>query len=206
MKFHYRIEDLEELKKKDRRMAAVIQSIGKIEPPLFPDLFKTLVYAQLARQGAACLSAPAFDSLQKAGITIDPETVIGITVSQLKTIGLTARQAHALHRLAGFAIEEEIKTQVLHNKTDDEVLKKLLVLPGIGPWKAEWLMVLSLNRMNVFCIHDQQVIQGLKQVYHHRQITRSLLHKYQRYFAPQGSLASFYLWKAAAEGSQQHWI
>ena len=60
------------------------------------------------------------------------------------------------------------------------------------------ILLFSLGRPDILSFGDLAIQRGLRMVYHHKAITPALFRKYQRRFSPYGSVASLYLWAAAA--------
>ena len=82
-------------------------------------------------------------------------------------------------------------------KPDEEVIRELSALKGIGVWTAEMILLFCMQRPDVFSYDDLAIQRGLRMVYHHRKIDRKLFEKYRRRFSPYCSVASLYLWAAA---------
>ena len=79
-------------------------------------------------------------------------------------------------------------------KPDEEVIRELSALKGIGVWTAEMILLFCMQRPDVFSYDDLAIQRGLRMVYHHRKIDRKLFEKYRRRFSPYCSVASLYLW------------
>ena len=77
---------------------------------------------------------------------------------------------------------------------DDEAIRALSSLKGIGVWTAEMILLFCMQRPDVFSYDDLAIQRGLRMLYHHRKIDRKLFEKYRRRFSPYGSGASLYLW------------
>ena len=79
-------------------------------------------------------------------------------------------------------------------KSDEEAIRELSSLKGIGVWTAEMILLFCMQRPDVLSCDDLAIQRGLRMVYHHRKIDRGLFEKYRRRFSPYGSVASLYLW------------
>lgn len=79
-------------------------------------------------------------------------------------------------------------------KSDEEAIRELSSLKGIGVWTAEMILLFCMQRPDVLSYDDLAIQRGLRMVYHHRKIDRGLFEKYRRRFSPYGSVASLYLW------------
>ncbi len=78
--------------------------------------------------------------------------------------------------------------------SDEDAIRALSSLKGIGVWTAEMILLFCLQRPDIFSYDDLAIQRGLRMVYHHRSIDRRLFEKYRRRFSPYCSTASLYLW------------
>ncbi len=83
------------------------------------------------------------------------------------------------------------------NKSDEDAIRQLCELKGIGVWTAEMILLFCMQRPNIFSFGDLALLRGIRMVYHHRKIERPLFEKYRRRFSPYGSVASLYFWAVA---------
>ena len=81
--------------------------------------------------------------------------------------------------------------------SDEQVCTKLSEQNGIGVWTAEMLMIFSMQRSNVLSYGDLAILRGLRMVYHHRKIDKTIFNKYWKRYSPYASVASLYLWAVA---------
>lgn len=81
--------------------------------------------------------------------------------------------------------------------SDEEAIRALSSLKGIGVWTAEMILLFCLQRPDVLSYGDLAIQRGLRMVYHHLEITHTLFERYRRRFSPCGSVASLYLWAVA---------
>ena len=80
---------------------------------------------------------------------------------------------------------------------DEDAIRALSSLKGIGVWTAEMILLFCLQRPDIFSYDDLAIRRGLRMVYHHREIDRERFERYRRRFSPYGSVASLYLWAVA---------
>lgn len=81
--------------------------------------------------------------------------------------------------------------------SDEEAIKALSALSGIGVWTAEMILLFCMQRPNVFSFGDLAIHRGLRMIYHHRNVDKKLFEKYRRRFSPYCSVASLYIWAVA---------
>lgn len=88
-------------------------------------------------------------------------------------------------------------SQKLSIKSDEEAIKELSSLQGIGVWTAEMILLFCMQRPNVLSFGDLAIQRGMRMVYHHRKIDRKLFEKYRRRLSPYCSVTSLYFWAVA---------
>jgi DNA-3-methyladenine glycosylase II len=195
MTFSYDINALEYLKKKDKKLAQVIDQIGPIERGINPDLFESLVSSIVAQQ----ISGKAFETVykrlkQKTDIT--PKGILSLTTEDIQACGMSLKKVSYIQGAATYFSHTDI--DLLRHMDDDTLINHLVELKGIGRWTAEMLLIFSLNRMNVLSKKDLAIRRGISMLYHHREITDALLDKYHKRYSPYASLASLYLWEISS--------
>ena len=52
--------------------------------------------------------------------------------------------------------------------SDEEAIRELSSLKGIGVWTAEMILLFCLQRPDIFSFDDLAIQRGLRMVYHHR--------------------------------------
>ena len=114
-----------------------------------------------------------------------------------KKFGMSFRKAEYILDNSQKVLSGAFDIHSLHSKSDDDVIKELSALKGIGVWTAEMLMIFCMQRQNILSYGDLAIVRGIRLLYRHRKIDRVLFEKYRRRFSPYGSVASLYLWAIA---------
>lgn len=195
MLFSYDNKALDYLRKKDKKLAGVIDLIGPIERHINPDLFESLVSSIVAQQ----ISGKAFETVYarlKAKSPITPEGILSLSINDIQSCGMSLKKASYIQSAATYFNHIDIET--LKTMTNEALIEHLVQLKGIGQWTAEMLLIFSLNRMNVFSKKDLAIRRGISMLYHHAKITEALLDKYHKRYSPYASLASLYLWEISS--------
>ena len=195
--FQYGETEIACLKQADKRMAAVIDSIGKVQRRVIPDLFAALVHSIVGQQISTKAHETIWRRMEDAQGQVTPEAIDRLSVDELQGFGITFRKAAYIRNAAHRVMDGTLDIQALHTMSDDEVRARLTELDGIGVWSAEMLMLFSMQRPDILSYGDLAIQRGLRMVYHHRRITRELFEKYRRRFSPYNSVASLYLWAVA---------
>ena len=81
--------------------------------------------------------------------------------------------------------------------TDEQVIRELSSLKGIGVWTAEMIMTFCMQRPDVVSYGDLAIIRGMRMLYRHREIDKEKFIRYRKRYSPYGTVASLYLWAIA---------
>ena len=171
MYFKYGEKELNYLKKKDKKLATVIDKVGVVERKLEPDIFVCIV-----------------------------KNIVGQQISNkadLEGIGISAKKAIWIKDFSRKVLEKEFSIEALYEKSDNDAIKELCTLDGIGKWTAEMVLIFSMNRMDVLSYGDFGIKNGMKILYNKKEITKDLFEKYRKRYSPYGSVASMYLWEVS---------
>ena len=196
--FRYGDKETEYLKRRDKRLAKVIEKVGKIERTVIPDLFAALVHSIVGQQ----ISTRAHETIwarMKHGLReITPQAIDRMPEEELQGFGISFRKAAYIKSAAKKIVCGEFDIQALETLPDEEVCAKLTELEGVGVWTAEMLMIFSMQRPDVFSFQDLAIIRGLRMTYRHRSIDRTKFDRYRKRYSPYASVASLYLWAVAS--------
>lgn len=197
MKWMIKQSDCEGLFDKDEKMKQLINKIEEIEVLIEPDLFTAIIHAIVSQNIPHERAERIMQGLIEKCGSLNVENVLNIEIQGIKECGLSFRKASYIYRIAQDIQSGYLDLEELETSSDIEVRNRLALLPGIGEWTADKLMIYSMNRKNIFSINDKLLQKGIRMVYHHRKVDDQLMRKYQRRFSPYGTLASFYLWEVA---------
>lgn len=194
MYFIYGDEEIEYLKSKDKILGEVIEKIGHIERVTDTDLFSSVVHHIIGQQISTKAQATIWQRLKDELGEVNAENIYTTDVSRLQSLGMSFRKAEYIKDFADKVHSGSINLQDISEMSDEEAIKALASLKGIGVWTAEMILLFCLQRLDIFSFDDLAIQRGLRMVYRHRKIDRKLFEKYRRRFSPYCSVASLYLW------------
>lgn len=108
---------------------------------------------------------------------------------------MTLRKAEYIKGIASAALTGEVDFSKLHTLTDEEIIKKLSSLNGVGIWTAEMLLIFSLCRPDVVSYGDLAIRRGMMNLYGLKELPKEKFNRYRKKYSPYGSVASLYLWE-----------
>ena len=196
--YPYGETEIEYLKKKDKKLAVVIELLGHPERPLDDDLFLAIVHSIVGQQISTKAAATIWGRMQENLGEITPESIVCAGTDQLQSFGMTFIKAQNIVSFAEKIADREFDLDAIYSMTDKEAIEALSSLKGIGVWTAEMILLHCLKRPDIVSYGDLAILRGMRMVYRHRKIDRKLFEKYRKRYSPYGSVASIYLWKVSS--------
>lgn len=186
------------LKESDPVMRGIIEQVGAFRmefgEPVFHSLAEAIVYQQLNGKAAATIFK-RFAAL--AGDPVTPEGIAKLTDEQLRSVGLSKQKSSYLRDMAERALRGELDFTRLPEMTDDEVIKHLTQVKGVGVWTAHMFLMFTLKRPNVLPTGDFAVQMAIKKHYNKRKLPKPMqMEKIARVWEPYRSVACWYLWRS----------
>ena len=141
----------------------------------------------------------------KAAITIkkkfnllltNNDNLLDIPDEKIRLIGISSRKVEYIKNVHKFFESNEHDFQKL---TDDETIKILCKIKGIGSWTAEMFLIFILFRQDIFSKKDLALINSIKINYGIKELTNKKLDKLILSWKPYNTIASLLLWKSIEE-------
>lgn len=198
MYFEYGNAEIEYLKSKDKILGEAIDKIGMIKREVDTDLFSSVIHIIIGQQISTKAQGTIWKRFCEEFDEVTAERIINTPVDKLQSMGITFRKAEYIWDFAQKVHNGEFEIESLESISDDEVIKKLSSLKGIGVWTAEMLLIFCMQRSDIISYGDLAILRGMRMLYHHKSITPQLFQKYKRRYSPYASVASLYLWAIAA--------
>lgn len=192
--FEYGEKELTYLRQRDKRLGDVIDRVGPVRRAIDPDLFASVVHHIIGQQISTKAQATVWQRMQSDLGAVNAEAILSAGILRLQAYGMTFRKAEYITDFAQRVHTGTFDLDAVAQMSDEEAIRALSSLKGIGVWTAEMILLFSLQRPDIFSYDDLAIQRGLRMVYHHRAIDRPLFEKYRRRFHPYGSVASLYLW------------
>ncbi len=197
MYFEYGETEISYLRNKDKKLSEVIDQIGFIKRETDTDLFSSVVHHIIGQQISTKAQATIWRRMQDALGEVDAESILAAGKDSLQSLGMTFRKVEYITDFAEKVHSGAFDLEAISQMSDEDAIKELSGLKGIGVWTAEMILLFCMQRPNIFSYDDLAIQRGLRMVYHHRKIDCKLFEKYRRRFNPYCSVASLYLWAVA---------
>lgn len=196
--FEYGDKEINYLKSRDKILGEAIDRIGMIEREIDPDLFSSLVSSIVSQQISGKAAETVWNKLCEKVGEITPESMAKISEPELQSCGMSFRKAGYIKGITDAVIQKEIDLDKLRSMPDNEVIKELTKLRGIGVWTAEMILIFSLGRPDVLSYNDFGIRKGMMKLYGLNELTTGTFEHYRKEYSPYGTVASLYLWEIAS--------
>jgi 3-methyladenine DNA glycosylase/8-oxoguanine DNA glycosylase len=187
--------------KNDRKMASVVNRLPGLRIPGAWDWFEIAIRAILGQQiTVKAARTIAGRIVQKLGTPLNgnsarlfptPEQILN---SSLDGLGIPGRRIEAMRKLAEAAIQKTVGPDC--GIPLEESIRRLCLLPGIGPWTAHYIALRAFGEPDVFLPGDLVLRRSASKLVG-KNFSDIELMKYAERWSPWRSYAVLYLWSAA---------
>ncbi len=94
-----------------------------------------------------------------------PSLVLSTPDETLRSVGLSGAKTKYVKALAEFTLHHDLSLQRVSEYSDEELIKLLTQIKGVGVWTAQMLLIFSLSRNDVFPVDDLAIQQGMRELY-----------------------------------------
>lgn len=188
----------------DEKLGELIRYIGQCELIIEEDGFKCIVKYIIGQQISDKARETLWQRMRENLGDITPEKILKICDIDLKKIGLSSRKVIYIKTLASAIIDGNIDFDSFKTLTNEEIIKKLTVLKGIGQWTAEMYLIFSLWRENVLSKGDGTIRRTIQWMYDLEELpSAEMLLNYFSSWTQYATIVSAYLWKSIELGLVQ---
>ena len=182
----------------DPVLKGLIEEHGKLFLPCEEEYFRVLCRAIISQQisnAAAAAIVSRFELLFSGHP--DPEALKNLSFGRVKGVGLSAKKVDYLFDLAEHFVSKKITPEFFSSMSDEEIIKELVAVHGVGRWTAEMFLMFSLGREDVFSYGDVGLLNAVYDSYFGGvKVSKKELSRVVDSWRPYRSLASLYLWKS----------
>jgi DNA-3-methyladenine glycosylase II len=192
-------------------MAPLLERFGELRIVRAPDLYEALLVAVIGQQ----VSVRAAQSIRRqlmqnlgTRVTVDkalgqehyylyptPEQMIKAGKLGLRQQGLSRQKSTYLLEIAHHAAAGELAREVFATLSDEDAIKRLCEIKGVGRWTAEIALMRGLGRNDIFAAGDlglQVAVQELRRM--RKRPSEKVLRRIAERWKGWRSYAAFYLW------------
>lgn len=193
----YWAEACRHLSKRDRVMKKLIAAHAGPALTTRGDAFATLARSIVGQQISVKAAQSVWERFSALAQTMAPDAVLGLSVEAMRGAGLSARKAEYLSDLAAHFSAGSLHPAQWAEMADEDIVRELVAIRGVGRWTAEMFLMFYLRRPNVLPLDDLGLIKGISGAYYSGEpVTRSEVRDLAGAWAPYCTVATWYIWRS----------
>ena len=189
--------------RRDPAMLRIVETVGpadlrrgRARRTHFAELARAICYQQLAGAAARAIHG-RFEALFD-GDGPTPEAVLALPEDVLRGAGLSGSKTASIRDLAQKVLAGDVELDRVGRLSDDDIVRELTLVRGIGRWTAEMFLMFQLGRLDVWPVDDFGVRRGYGLLHGWTEMpTARQLEPLGDPYRPYRSVAAWYCWRAA---------
>ena len=162
----------------------------------YNSLLKAIVQQQLSVAAASSIYS-RFSVFFNAKFV--PEKILDASDTDLRNCGLSHAKVTYVKDLSNKILNGQLRLSEISLKSNDEIIKDLTMVKGIGVWSSHMFLIFTLGRINVLPIGDLGIRRAAMNLYKLRSLPdEKRLRKLsiKNNWEPYNTIASWYLWRS----------
>lgn len=161
------------------------------EPPRIGKnpIFFSLVRAVISQQLSEAAASTIFKRLKEV-VDITPDALAELDTEAYVSCGISTPKAGYIQAISRAAIEGKLDN--LDELSDDDVIKALTKLKGVGRWTAEMILIFAMGREDIWPCDDAGLFRAAKKLYSVQNVDEFIVLGDR--FRPYRTHVAWYLW------------
>ena len=189
-------------RKVDPILAGLVKEQGILPLTPHPNYYLKLCHSILSQQLSTKVATVIRDRFMGlyGGAFPTPQQILDTKVETFRGIGFSNAKANYVHNVARFALDEGMDDQKLDAMSDEEVIKYLTPIKGVGRWTVEMLLMFTMGREDVFAVDDLGIQNAMCALYKIKKTDKKKMKakmlKISSAWSPYRSYACLHLWRS----------
>ena len=159
----------------------------------FEFIARAIIYQQLSTKAAATIHGRV---QTLCGGTLSAEPLSRLSDESLRGAGLSRQKLGYLRDLSARAAAGTLDNVHLPDMPDEEVIRQLVQVKGVGVWTAQMFLMFRLGRPDVLPVLDLGIRKGVQRAYRLRKLPDARrIEKIAASWAPYRTIGSWYMWR-----------
>lgn len=116
----------------------------------------------------------------------------------LRAIGLSNAKARYVQNVCNYFLSEKITDAMLYKMSNEELIKYLSQIKGVGQWTVEMILIFTLGREDIFALDDLGIQQSVAKLYgldsSNKKVLKEKMMQISLKWSPYRTYACRYLW------------
>jgi DNA-3-methyladenine glycosylase II len=195
-----------ELMKHDRILKKIIPKYGSRFLMTRGDAFTTLARSIVGQQISVAAAQSVWNKVLLASKEkVNPKNILALTVEELRAAGLSGRKVEYIRDLAEHFDSGRLHANQWKGMEDEDIIKELSAIRGIGRWTAEMFLIFNMVRPNILPLDDVGLIKAISLNYFSGEpVSRHEAREVAANWAPWQTVATWYMWRSIDPTAIEH--
>ncbi len=182
---------------KDSKLKIIIECVGPCKMRVIRNRYEALIDAIITQQISDAAGKAIGKRFRDIFSTYPlPKEVLNKNDSTLLSSGLSKRKVEYIKNISSAIISNQINLEKISNKKDEEIIKDLTEIKGIGRWTAEMFLIFGLGRLDILPLGDLGLRKGIQTLYSFNENpTDENIIKIAQKWRPYRTIATWYIWR-----------
>jgi len=183
---------------RDLVMKNLIEKYGELtlteSKDYFADIARSIVGQQLSGKAASTIWKRV-ETLLNGEITVDK--FLSVPDELMRQVGVSANKTRYIKNIAQAVFDKSLDLENIRSYDNEEIIRQLTTIKGVGQWTAEMFLIFSLAREDVFSFGDGGLNSAINKLYGGGTVlTKDEIKTITEKWKPYRSIASLYLWRS----------
>lgn len=188
----YAKTEMDYISAKDPVMKELVAHFGHLGGGERKDVFASLISSIVGQMLSNKVADVIDGRLRQLVGDYTPELILQKSVEEIKSCGMSQRKAEYIRGLAQDVEDGKYDFTLLVDMDDEEVVKYLMQIKGVGRWTAEMITEFTLGRLNIFSFDDVALQNGIKKAHGYKTLSKQRFERLRKKYSPFASVASLY--------------
>ena len=197
-------EAIEHLRSADPRLAELIDRLGDLgergrtrgrPPDAYGALLRSIIGQQLSSKAAYSIYTRFLELFD--GRTPTPAELLAEDPERIRGVGLSRPKVAYMRDLAGKVESGELEIDRMEALPDEEVIREIVAVKGLGRWSADMFLIFHLKRPDVLAVGDLGLRKAAAELYGLEEMPDAeTFERLGERWRPHRTLACLYLWRS----------
>lgn len=152
---HTLANTVDQVCRQDQLLHSLYQQFGY--PPLWqrPQSFATLVHIVLEQKVSLASALAVMQRLRHLDPLFSPESFLRLPERAVREAGVSERKLSYCRSIAKALLARQPSLAALRHLSDDEVIRSLCAIRGVGPWSAGVYLLMAMRRQDAWASGDR---------------------------------------------------
>jgi DNA-3-methyladenine glycosylase II len=183
---------------RDLVMKELIKKYGELtlaeSSDYFTDLVRSIVGQQLSGKAANTIWKRV-EALLSGEINAD--NFLSVPDELMRQAGVSGNKTRYIKNIAQAVMNKSLDLENIRSFDNEEIIRQLTTIKGVGQWTAEMFLIFSLAREDVFSFGDGGLNSAINKLYGSGVVlTKDEIKTISEKWKPYRSIACLYLWQS----------